>query len=116
MRARFTKWSRFWPVVMIALICLMTMGISPFWLSTSCSVLMPLVVLGSVLNPSGAIARCLEFAPLRYVGRISYSLYLWQQMFFVGHYYGLFPLGRLQSTPLRFFALAVTAVTSYHVL
>ncbi len=116
LRANFTKWSRFWPLVMMALIGMMTVEITPFWLSTSCSALMPIVVLGSVLNPSGAIARCLEFAPLRYVGRISYSLYLWQQMFFVGHFYGLYPLGWLQSTPLRFCALALVAMASYHIL
>lgn len=74
------------------------------------------VVLGSVLNPTGWIARFLELAPLRYIGRISYSLYLWQQMFFVGHFYGHFPLGWFESTPLRFVALGAAAMASYHLL
>jgi hypothetical protein len=35
------------------------------------------VVMGSVRHPEGAVARLLAVGPLRWVGRISYSLYLW---------------------------------------
>jgi peptidoglycan/LPS O-acetylase OafA/YrhL len=35
----------------------------------------------TVLKPQGVAGQLLEWAPLRYVGRISYSLYLWQQLF-----------------------------------
>ncbi len=36
-----------------------------------------LVVLGSVLAPDGVVARVLALSPLRWLGIISYSLYLW---------------------------------------
>ena len=35
------------------------------------------VVVGSVRDPDGPVARFLAVAPLRWLGRISYSLYLW---------------------------------------
>ncbi|HEY5024235.1 MAG TPA: acyltransferase family protein [Acidimicrobiales bacterium] len=35
------------------------------------------VVVGSIRQPEGPVARVLAWAPLRWLGRISYSLYLW---------------------------------------
>ena len=43
--------------------------------------LVPLVLAGTVLHPGQPASRVLEAAPLRWIGRISYSLYLWQQLF-----------------------------------
>jgi len=47
------------------------------------AVILPLLVLCTVLRPWGAVGRCLETRPARWLGRISYSLYLWQQLFLV---------------------------------
>jgi len=41
---------------------------------TTCALV---VVVGSVRHPGGPVARVLAVAPLRWLGRISYSLYLW---------------------------------------
>jgi len=35
------------------------------------------VILSTVLHPSGLVARALSWAPLRFIGRISYGMYLW---------------------------------------
>lgn len=42
----------------------------------------PVVITATMLHPASLSTRFLELAPVRFVGRISYSLYLWQQMFF----------------------------------
>jgi peptidoglycan/LPS O-acetylase OafA/YrhL len=43
---------------------------------------LPAVLLGAVVTaPQAPIGRFLELAPLRFIGRLSYSLYLWQQLF-----------------------------------
>lgn len=78
----------------------------PRWIGTSFSLLVIAVVLGAryfaiphnyaiagvgmaalvgstALKPESLIGRFLEQAPLRFVGRISYSLYLWQMLFFI---------------------------------
>jgi peptidoglycan/LPS O-acetylase OafA/YrhL len=45
------------------------------------AVLIPLLLLGTVLHPGSIAGRVLEWGPLRRVGRLSFSLYLWQQLF-----------------------------------
>jgi peptidoglycan/LPS O-acetylase OafA/YrhL len=110
------NWLRFWPVILIVVLTLITIWDGQYWQSTLISLLMPMILLGTVLNPLGLLAKSLEWAPLRYVGRLSYSLYLWQQLFFTGHFYVGFPLGILQSTPLRFVATLAIAMASYHFL
>lgn len=45
------------------------------------SALLPAIVLSLVHWPRSAVFRVLESAPLRWTGRVSYGLYLWQQLF-----------------------------------
>lgn len=43
----------------------------------------PPLLVATMLHPQSWLTRALEWRPLRYLGRISFSLYLWQQFFFV---------------------------------
>jgi peptidoglycan/LPS O-acetylase OafA/YrhL len=45
------------------------------------AVLMPALVLSTVLQPASLLGRVLGWQPLRWLGTISYSLYLWQELF-----------------------------------
>ncbi|HEY1588799.1 MAG TPA: acyltransferase, partial [Rhodanobacter sp.] len=47
------------------------------------AVAIPLLIVWTLTNTSSWPARLLETAPLRFIGLISYSLYLWQQLFCV---------------------------------
>ena len=42
----------------------------------------PLVVVSTMLHPKAIIGRILQLPWLRFIGRISYSIYLWQMLFF----------------------------------
>ena len=42
----------------------------------------PLLITATMLHAGSWTTRLLEWAPMRFVGRISYSLYLWQELFF----------------------------------
>ena len=42
--------------------------------------LIPVLIAGVLLNPAWRLGRLLESSALRWIGRISYSLYLWQQL------------------------------------
>lgn len=55
----------------------------------------PLVIVATMLHPEAMTSRLLELAPVRFVGRISYSLYLWQQLFL--NPYGVPPAHSLSS-------------------
>ncbi|WP_158501867.1 acyltransferase [Vitiosangium sp. GDMCC 1.1324] len=68
-------------------------------------IVVPLVVL--VEGRGGMFSSVFELAPIRWVGRISYSLYLWQQLFCTtssGPWFERFPLNVLAS-----FALAAAS-------
>jgi peptidoglycan/LPS O-acetylase OafA/YrhL len=43
--------------------------------------LMPVLIVATILNPQTWLGRLLEFPALRWIGRLSYSLYIWQQLF-----------------------------------
>jgi len=53
------------------------------------SFLMPWMLVGTVIHGQTWIARFLEFQWPRAIGRVSYGLYLWQQLFFSGSGKGL---------------------------
>jgi peptidoglycan/LPS O-acetylase OafA/YrhL len=52
-----------------------------FDLRLICAGLIPLAIAGTVTHPAWPISRVLNWWPVRWIGRISYSLYLWQQLF-----------------------------------
>jgi peptidoglycan/LPS O-acetylase OafA/YrhL len=82
------------------------------------SLLLPALLLGTVLHPAGLAGRVLEWAPVRWVGRLSYSLYIWQQLFLLGSWRVTrpFPLGPLQELPLSVAATFACAVASYYLV
>lgn len=80
----------------------------------------PLVIVSTLLHPSNLIGKVLEWSPLRFVGRISYSLYLWQMMFF-GFGYGVpVPNSRLlfhvQTSLLRYPVTFAASLFSYYLI
>ncbi len=49
--------------------------------SVMVAVLIPMLLAGTTLHPQWALSRVLDWAPVTWIGRISYSLYLWQALF-----------------------------------
>ena len=54
------------------------------------------------------LARALQRKPLETIGVLSYSLYIWQELFLVPHWRVL--------APFMFASLFVTAYASYHLI
>jgi peptidoglycan/LPS O-acetylase OafA/YrhL len=75
----------------------------------------PLVVISTMLHPEGWLGRLLETRPFLFIGRISYSLYLWQELFFL-HRKDDSSLRFLQSAPWNLIAVMVCAVLSYYLI
>lgn len=74
----------------------------------------PVLLLGTVTHPEWSLSRALEWAPIVWLGRISYSLYLWQQLFLVAgwdhsaHWWRIWPFNLA--------ACLVAAAASYYLI
>ena len=105
-----------WPLIAVGLIYLLTE--TPYdniYTALLGYVGMPLILLGTVLRPESLFGRFLELAPMRWVGKVSYSIYLWQELFFTGHYLpDRGPLAAARYSPLRWACLFVLATLSYY--
>ncbi|HLW86504.1 MAG TPA: acyltransferase [Candidatus Sulfotelmatobacter sp.] len=78
------------------------------------SMLLAGLVAGTVLRPSDGFGRLLENRVMKWIGRLSYSLYLWQQLFLIPG--ARYPFSLLQRFPINLAMLLLTAVLSYELL
>lgn len=79
----------------------------------------PFLLVGTTLHPTSLLSRFLEFPPLRFLGRISYSVYLWQQLFFLDHFESSHEaqlLSALQGKPWSLAVVVFVAWASYYFL
>jgi peptidoglycan/LPS O-acetylase OafA/YrhL len=75
----------------------------------------PFLVLSTVLHPESLPGRVLEWAPLRFIGRISYSLYLWQQLFMgVAHFAAGTSLYWVDYAPANYLLAFTAALLSFY--
>jgi peptidoglycan/LPS O-acetylase OafA/YrhL len=78
---------------------------------------LPWLLLGTVLRPNGFAGRALEWPLLARVGRMSYSLYIWQQLFFDPHQsIRSTGLAWMQDWPWNLVGLAVVATATHLVV
>jgi len=64
------------------------------------------------------VSRLLEAGAVRWVGRLSYSLYIWQQLWMMGSWKvpRPFPLGPFQELPLSVLCTFGCAAVSYYLV
>jgi peptidoglycan/LPS O-acetylase OafA/YrhL len=74
---------------------------------------MPFLIIFTVLRPRSILGRILELAPMQWIGRMSYSLYIWQMLFLVS---GARALPFLQSFPVAFGCIPICALASYYLI
>jgi peptidoglycan/LPS O-acetylase OafA/YrhL len=77
--------------------------------------LMPWLIGFSIIRKDSTLTRTLQLKPLRIVGTISYSLYIWQMLFLTPDYVPR-ALGVLQSQPLALALSLLCAGFSYLVI
>ncbi|MDO8989423.1 MAG: acyltransferase [Sideroxyarcus sp.] len=110
-----------WPVLvllafgMATLIALHVLGWKmAFALLTVKAIVIPLIILGTLISSTNFPGRVLESTVFRWVGRISYSLYLWQQLFLVWNEVRVPYLSPLQSLPVNIIlAFACASLSLY---
>jgi peptidoglycan/LPS O-acetylase OafA/YrhL len=114
-RARLRQYLSIWVFLgsIAAAVVLLTAFPFPPVRRTIVAMVMPVLVGHTVLHAQGWVGVLLELPLLRWVGRISYSLYIWQMLFLPE---GGRPLGVLQAFPLALIFPFVCASLSYYLL
>jgi peptidoglycan/LPS O-acetylase OafA/YrhL len=124
LRRRLTQWTRWWLIILVAAVGYITATI---WLNSISGILLTSIIeptllsmllLSTVLHPANLLSRFLELRFMRFIGQISYSLYLWQQLFFVNHFGTKTNLLALSALPwwVRAIATFICAYASYRLL
>jgi len=85
------------------------------WLTALKSTLFPLILISTILHPRSFLTRFLELSPLRFVGRISYSLYLWQTLFLTRDItFAAYPIHVLEHPAIGIACTFACAIASYY--
>jgi peptidoglycan/LPS O-acetylase OafA/YrhL len=116
-RSRLARWltpGTWFGLVVVFLLCVRYQPpLAMLWQA----VLIPLMLLGTVLRPDTRVGRLLESSVPRWIGRTSYSLYLWNSLFFVGMEKARpLPLGPLQQLPWSIACVFACAALSYYLI
>jgi peptidoglycan/LPS O-acetylase OafA/YrhL len=111
------RWIPAWSFpIFLALEIVLRFATPPFFAALQATVI-PLLILSTVLHPGSIPGRVLEMKPVRWIGWISYSLYLWQQLFFGNRFVSSPPrLAALREWPINLMALLVCAIFSYYLV
>lgn len=111
-RAAFARWFKpwaWWSCVALYVVTQLLQRVRTY--SFIESVLLPLIVVGTVYGSQTWLNRLLESKPSKWIGRLSYSLYLWQQLFSVPSIG--YKISRLQTLPLSLPLIFLMAWVSY---
>jgi peptidoglycan/LPS O-acetylase OafA/YrhL len=116
--------ARLWwifPIILIGLLGPLDVIYGNHWLLpfgyTLDGICIAVCVLWCVRNPESLTGKFLNWRPVKYVGVLSYSIYIWQQLFLNVDNVELFGAHfDLKYIPVFFVAMAVASVFSYHVI
>ena len=122
-RAFAVRWLHPWAVFTFLAVLLCLMLLTPDFPVKGAiySLMVPggfsLIVIGTMYHPRAWLTRALETAPMKFVGRISFSLYLWQQLFFPNvETPAQAPLLYMQRFPYNYLAAFACAIASYYLV
>jgi peptidoglycan/LPS O-acetylase OafA/YrhL len=102
----------FWGILgLLAVSQVRTLPLASVWSAA----LIPAFILASATHPNWQLSRFLETKPLVGLGRISYGLYIWQQLFLVP-YWDKHPLPVVQNLPWSLIAPPICALASFYLI
>ncbi len=106
-------WSRVLVFLFFILFSAINFPLAMLWRS----ILIPSMLLATILNPASLFSKFLETSALRWVGRLSYSLYIWNNFFLVPTQVSHIPhYESIQYPPLNYVALFLVSIASYYLI
>jgi len=113
--ARLKNVAFFWPLALgLLFFAVIYLPANSFWHETLFAAAVPIVIIKTTVSDTSWIFRILESAPLRWIGRLSYSIYLWQTLFFTGGSYPTSQFHGLDRFPVNIFVVMGIASVSYY--
>jgi peptidoglycan/LPS O-acetylase OafA/YrhL len=89
----------------------------PFMLRSLCeAILFPSLLLSTALAPGSWLGRLLELPAIRWIGRMSYSIYIWQELVMFSAKPAYSPLHHLEYFPINLATILLTACASYYLV
>jgi peptidoglycan/LPS O-acetylase OafA/YrhL len=113
-RERFRREVSFAPWIGILILAVTFFATYNPLTSIGAAISIPVLLAGTALNPQWGISQILNLRVVRWIGRISYSLYLWQELFLVPGWE--YPHHIWLRWPYNLFATILTASASYYLL
>jgi peptidoglycan/LPS O-acetylase OafA/YrhL len=108
------RWKNLWlplGVVLIAAVLLHVPGLSLLQ-----AMLFPALLMSTAALPESLLSRVLEWPLLRWIGRLSYSLYIWQQFAIFPVLVPHSPVAALQHFPFNIALIFLFASASYYLI
>ncbi|MEP7354194.1 MAG: acyltransferase [Acidobacteriota bacterium] len=109
MHDKIPQWG-FW-ILLVAIVTgsVIYSQLTAIWLA----MFFPILLILTLLHPAWGISHLLEHRAARFIGRMSYSLYLWQQLFLAP---GWEPTRWFQHLPVNIALTFLCAYASYHLI
>jgi peptidoglycan/LPS O-acetylase OafA/YrhL len=114
--AEGVRFPQLWLPVGVIVVASMRLPLSPVWHICFESILLPALIMSTVLQPQSWLSRALEWKPVAWIGTISYSLYLWQQIFLPPLVPARGPFHSLQEPPWNVLAIFLLATLSGYLI
>ncbi|HEY1945691.1 MAG TPA: acyltransferase [Bryobacteraceae bacterium] len=80
------------------------------------AILFPVLIMSTAISPDSMLGRLLEFRFLKWIGRLSYSIYIWQQLLLIPVDLPNSPLRALQHFPANIATIFLVAAASYYLV
>jgi peptidoglycan/LPS O-acetylase OafA/YrhL len=103
------------PIFLLTLLVL-NLGRTQGWPSLSTYVLVALLLVSTSVVEEGLVHRWLNYRWLAWIGTISYSIYVWQQVFFFRPDGEFLPMGILSTFPFNLVCVFALSALSYRFL
>lgn len=98
-------------IILLAMSLVWSLPLASIW----SAMLIPAFILASATHPEWQVSRLLETKPMAGLGRISYGLYIWQQLFLIP-FWEKHPFPVVQNLPWNLIAPMICAIASYYLV